>query len=281
MLRKIHRSASSSDLIIQTLRELNRHYSRLELASSNLHKRDKELFEICKSCLEKRQKERATIYANEIAEVRKTIVFVANTKMSLEKVIARLETIKEICPTVNELKGLFGDVKNVLKLLSETMPAIDPQMDALNNLVSEILGTTQTSSAPSIEPIIVKDASTEAILREAAGTVEEEIMKRMPEPPTAVTSHSGAEKQMIALTATGDEMCSSVREDQPVMNRIRQQPDPKDSTCLTEELVLDYIYRHKNEMNLAQCAEEIALPQNEILNILDALNSKGKIRIER
>ncbi len=283
MLRKIHRSASFNDLILQTLRELSRQYSKLELIAVNLRKRDKDLFEICKSSLERGQRERAVIYANEIAEIRKTLSVVTNTKLVLEKAITRLETIKEICPTMNELKGLFGDVKNVLKLLTDAMPVINPEIDALNNLVTEILSTTQVGSTPPIEPIVIKDASSEAILREAAGKVEEDLMRKIPEPPmTTIASSPGKiAKPMIALTTDGAEIYKGMTENPSIFNNQYSQTDLKDSDSLREELVLDYIYRHRSEMNIAQCAEELAMSQNEVLNMLDVLSAKGKIRIER
>jgi len=287
MLRKFPRSTSPNDLILLTLRELSKQYSKLELITTNLRKRDKDLFEICKSSLEKGQKERATIYANEVAEIRKTLAVVGNIKLALERAIARLETIRAICPTMTELRGLFGDVKSVLKLVTNVMPVVTPEMDALNSAITEILSTTQAESVPSIEPVVIKDASAEAILQEATGVVQEELMRKIPEPPIVKTRSAPDKtaKPMIALTTDGAEIYKNTTEHPSLTNNnYLKSGVPQLNTnpnSLSEELVLDYIYRTKGEVDIAQCAEELGMSQNDVLNMLDLLNTKGKIKIER
>jgi len=287
MLRKIPRSTSPNDLILLTLRELNKQYSKLELITTSLRKREKDLFEICKSSLEKGQRERATIYANEVAEIRKTLTVVTGIKLALEQSTARLETIRAICPTMMELRGLFGDVKNVLKLVTNVMPVVTPEMDALSNAITEILNATQGESVPSIEPVVIKDASAEAILQEATGIVEKELMRKIPEPPIVKThpAPSKIAKPMIALTTDGAEVCRNTTEDpsptsKPYISPATLQPNANPSS-LSEDLVLDYIYRTRGEVDIAQCAEELGMSQNDVINMLDLLNTKGKIKIER
>ena len=62
-----------SELIMETTRELGKCYSRLELASAKLSARNEDLFEACSYYMGKGNKARATIYANEIAEIRKVL----------------------------------------------------------------------------------------------------------------------------------------------------------------------------------------------------------------
>ncbi len=283
MLRRSDRTVSPNQLILQTLTELTKQYSKLESITVNLRERDRYLFGICKLSLEKGMKERATIYANEVAEVRKTLSVLFSTKLTMEKAIVRLETVKEVCPTLDELRGLYGDVKNVLKLLTDVMPTIGPEVDALNNLVTEILSTTQVGSVSPIEPIVVKDAATEAILKEAAGTVEEELMRKIPEPPmtAAAPSFHKISKPMISLTTNGAEVYKDTAEVGSLTNNQHSELAPKNSNSLSEELILDYIYRHKGEMDIAQCSGELGMPQNEVMNTLDLLITKGKIKIEQ
>jgi len=283
MVRRSDRSVSPTQLILQTLTELTKQYSRLESITVNLQKRDRYLFGICKLSLEKGMKERATIYANEVAEVRKTLSVLRSTKLTMEKAIVRLETVKEICPTFDELRGLYSDVKNVLKLLTDVMPAIGPEVDALNNLVTEILSTTQVGSVSPIEPIVVKNAATEAILQEAKGTIEEELMRKIPEPPmSAITpSPDKISKPMISLTTSGAEVYKDTAENPSLTSNQYSQLAPNNPNSLSEELVLDYIYRHRGEVDIAQCSEELGMLQNEVMNILDLLITEGKIKIEQ
>ena len=53
--------------------------------------------------LKKNNKERAAMCANEIAEVRKLIKFLYSVQLAIERVILRLETIKELSDIVVDL----------------------------------------------------------------------------------------------------------------------------------------------------------------------------------
>ena len=60
-----------SEILLEAIRELGKNYSRLELAYAKLAKRDRELFDRCTLYLSRGLKNRAIVYANEIAELRK------------------------------------------------------------------------------------------------------------------------------------------------------------------------------------------------------------------
>lgn len=283
---KIHRSKLSNEVLTRTIRELNKQCSRLELVTHTLQKRDRELFEICKSSLEKGQTDRAAIYANEVSEIRKTLSVIISTKLVLEQTSLRLETIKEVCPTFDELREAFSNVKGTLNLLAQVMPLMSPEVDALNETVTEILGVTQPGLLPNIEPMVIRDTPTEAIIQEAAEVVEEELTRKIPEPPsfTPPISSTKAMKPMVALTASGVEVYENAIESSSSISAQNLQSSPLKnlkSDSLFEELVLDYIYRSKGEIDLARCAEELGISQNEVLNVLDVLRTKGKIKIEQ
>jgi division protein CdvB (Snf7/Vps24/ESCRT-III family) len=283
---KLHRSKPFNEALTKTITGLNKECSRLELITRSLRKRDQELFEICKASLEKGQEERARIYANEVSEIRKTLSLVTTTKLTLEKTSLRLGTIKEVCPTLQELNGIFSNVKDTLTILADTMPSMSPEMDALNAAVTEMLSVTESESLPTIEPIVIKDEATEAIIQEASGVAEEELKRKIPEPPilTHPTSSKKATKPMVALTTGGVEIYEDSMENYSAIDDHRFQPSPpssKSDNSLLEELVLDYIYRSNGEIELTRCAEELGIAQNDVLNVLDVLRAKGKIRIEQ
>ena len=283
---KLHESESFNETLTKTITQLNKECSRLELMTRALKKRDQELFEICKASLEKGQGERARIYANEVGEIRKTLSLVTTTKLTLEKTSLRLGTIKEVCPTLQELSGIFGNVKDTLRILADIMPSMSPEMVALNETVTEMLSVTQSESLPSIEPIAIRDETTEAIIQEAEGVVEEELKSKIPVPPalTPAISSEKATKPMVALTTGGVEIYENATEEFSPIDDRHFQPSPlssESSNSLFEELVLDYVYRTNGEIELTRCAEELGIAQNELLNVLDVLRAKGKIRIEQ
>ncbi|MDH5688037.1 MAG: hypothetical protein OEZ48_09290 [Candidatus Bathyarchaeota archaeon] len=282
---KLHESKSFNETLTKTITQLNKECSRLELINRALRKRDQELFEICKASLERGEEERARIYANEVGEIRKTLSLVTTTKLTLEKTSLRLGTIKEVCPTLQELSGIFGNVKDTLRILADIMPSMSPGMVALNETVTEMLSVTQSESLPSIEPIAIRDETTEAIIQEAEGVVEEELKRKIPVPPTLTPiSSEKATKPMVALTTGGVEVYENATGNFSPVDDRHFQPSPlssESSNSLFEELVLDYVYRTNGEIELTRCAEELGIAQNELLNVLDVLRAKGKIKIEQ
>ena len=53
------------------------------------------------------------------------------------------------------------------------------------------------------------------------------------------------------------------------------------SSFLTEELVMDYIERNNGDMNVARCARELNMPYDQVLQVLESLKRKGKIKIQQ
>jgi len=269
-----------SELIMETTRELGKCYSRLELASSKLSKRDEDLFEACSFYMGKGSKARATVYANEIAEIRKVLSFVQHTQLAVERAILRLDTLKVVSPTLESLEGAFSDVKNALGLVANVMPSITPEIGRLTSVVDEILAGTQFT-LDEYTPAIVVDESAEAIIKEAADVAEQELKARIPEPPVEVKVPRAATpvRPLVALSADGTEVV--VNQNGSVIQGNGSSDTFDVSSFLIEELVMDYIERNNGDMNVSRCSQELNLPSGKVLEVLEVLNRKGKITIQR
>jgi division protein CdvB (Snf7/Vps24/ESCRT-III family) len=267
-----------SELIMETTMELGKCYSRLELASSKLSKRDEDLFEACSFYMGKGNKTRATVYANEIAEIRKVLTFTQHTQLSVERAILRLDTLKVVSPTLESLEGAFSDVKNALGLVANVMPSITPEMSRLTSVVDEILTGTQFT-LDEYTPAVVLDESAETILHEAADIAEQDLKTRIPEPPVEAPKAAISVKPLVALAADGTEFV--VNHNGTAVNGDGSLNAFDVSSFLLEELVMDYVERNNGDLNVARCSQELNLPSGKVLEVLDALNGKGKITIQR
>ncbi len=267
-----------SELIMETTRELGKCYSRLELASSKLSKRDEDLFEACSFYMGKGNKTRATVYANEIAEIRKVLTFTQHTQLAVERAILRLDTLKVVSPTLESLEGAFSDVKNALGLVANVMPSITPEMSRLTSVVDEILTGTQFT-LDEYTPAVVLDESAETILHEAADIAEQELKTRIPEPPVEAPKAAIPVKPLVAIAADGTEVV--VNHNGAAINGDGLSNAFDVSSFLLEELVMDYVERNNGDLNIARCSQELNLPSGKVLEVLDALNGKGKITIQR
>jgi len=192
------------DLIHTTMRRLQAQKGNLELAATRLHNRDESLFETCARVIKNGERERATIYAREIAEVRKIIYIITESQLAIEQVILRLETIKEIGDILKDLNPLLATVQEIAKRLSTIMPEATLELHNMNSTIAETLTTTTLDSKPPITPIEVNVKGVEEILQEVSASAEETLKKRLPEPPKPVIQErvrsTEKVKQLVALT---------------------------------------------------------------------------------
>jgi len=283
MIKKILRRSrrSLTEIILETTRELGKCYSRIELACSKLAKRDRELFNMCVFYTKKGSKARATVYANEIVEIRRVLSILEYTRLAVERAILRLETLRVISPTLEPLKEAFKEVKNAFNLVADVLPLMTPELNKLNNVVNEILEETEFNlSMPA--PAVVNDPDAESILREAATLVEEELKIKIPEPPLEkeALEFSKVEKPAAALSVASHDAYPN--EDALKGDSEFSSKKPFDvSSFLTEELVMDYIERNNGDMNVARCARELNMPYDQVLQVLDSLKRKRKIKIQQ
>ena len=283
MIDKIfHRNQRSiNELILEATRELGKCYSRIELAYSKLKKRNQELFEACIFYTKKGSKTRATIYANEIAEIRRILSVFEYAKLSIERAILRLDTLRTVSPALEPLQETFREVRNALGLVAKAMPSMTLEINKLSGVVNEILDDTAFNlSMPMVTG--VNDPNAEAILREAASVVEEEFKAKIPEPPL--------EKEKIRpVRATRPLLALSIMDQNSYSgSTVLEEDSEKDakrsfdlSSFLAEELVMDYIERNGGDMNISRCAKELNMPYDWVLQAVESLKRKGKIEIQQ
>jgi len=270
-----------NELILEATRELGKCYSRIELVYSKLEKRSQKLFEACIFYSKKGSKTRATIYANEIAEIRRILSVFEYAKLSIERTILRLDTLRTISPALEPLQETFQEVQNALSLVAKAMPSMTLEINKLNGVVNEILDDTSFSvSIPVMTGL--NDQNTEAILREAASVVEEEFKAKIPEPPLEKEEIRSvkASKPLLALSIMDQNSYSANTVLEENSGKVAKRPFDL-SSFLAEDLVMDYIERNGGDMNVSRCAEELNMPYDQVLQAVESLKRKGKIEIQQ
>lgn len=267
-----------------SIRKLETQKERLRIAATKLRKRDEALREVCKSAILKGSKERAVIYANEIVEIKKLFSLVSNAQLTMERVILRLQTIRDLGPIVEDIRSVLGVTKKVSKQLIRVMPDVSIEMSRLGTVINEMLNVTELSSVSSIKSPVVNNAATEEILRETSEIAEEVVRESLPEPPIGVltekTETVGAIKQMVAI-ATGGSVALTQGE-LPTERHVPLESTKASSTThvsSVEDWVLEYAQKNKGEVNVRKCAEELNVLSKDVLNALEILSAEGKIKI--
>jgi len=261
---------------------------KLEKVIVRLRERDATLFKTCAQALENNSKERATIFANELAEVRKLIKIIAQTEILIERIILRLETLKELNAAFADLKPVLRILHSVTQRLTILMPQMAYEMERVNESIDETLAMTHIGSPQLDMPFDVKTPGGEEVLKEVSAFLEQRLAEELPEPPTSVAVKEKPQrvekvKQMVALAAT----CSEICEERPQtyvsykdMELQRVSLKIRESSSL-EDMVLEYAKKRGGQIDITQCAFELNVPPEEVEKTLEHLGSQGKIKIEQ
>ncbi|MEM3693621.1 MAG: Snf7 family protein [Candidatus Bathyarchaeia archaeon] len=153
--------------------------TRLAERIAQMEARDKELFQKCSQSRALGDNQRAALYANECAELRKISKAIIRAHYALEQVTLRLETILDYGDITVTVKPLSEVVGSLSKQLSGIIPEVSRELENVGEDLNSMVLEIGESVAPSAEVI----ASTEAnrILEEASAIAEQRIHERFPE----------------------------------------------------------------------------------------------------
>lgn len=282
-----HPSPPTAEVIVKTIHTLKVQCVKLEHVTVRLRERDRLLFETCVSEVKNDCKERAYICANEVAEVRKLLKIVTNCRLALERIVLRLETIKELGDILVYLKPTLKTLGGLVRHLETIMPDIASELERVSNSIAETLVTTRMSDPQPVTPYEASSPASKEILNEVSSFLEDRLMKNLPEPPSPVpvkkTVKTMEKKEMVALAASCPE-ADVEKKTEPYFSykdmkmsevsfEIQRSP--------LEDEVLKYAKHYNGEINVEQCAAELNISPAEVMKALQSLGSQGKIQIYR
>jgi division protein CdvB (Snf7/Vps24/ESCRT-III family) len=266
--------------------------NKISQATYRLKERDKVLFQSCMSALKNKNKARAAICAGEVAEVRKLLQFLHNVELAIERVILRLETIKELSEIVVDLKPALRLLQNVSQELFNVLPDVSSELTKVNETISETLSSTRINADESTIPVNTKTPGGEEVLGEVSEFLKRKISKDLPEPPATVQvpeDEKAVLKEMVALAATCSESLSRKTEDsetQPSQTLFSfkkaeiQEFSLKVEKPQLEDILFDYVRKTNGQIDMARCQADLETSHDEIEKALKTLGAKGKIKIE-
>jgi division protein CdvB (Snf7/Vps24/ESCRT-III family) len=279
------------DVANKSISTLRIQQSKLEQASFRLKERDRVLFETCMGALKKNNREKAAICATELAEVRKLVKFLYNVQLAIERVILRLETIKELGDIVSDLKPALRLLQNVSQELFQVLPDVSSELDNVNSTIQETLHATKLSGDETLIPVGKKTEGGEEILKEVSCFMQQKIAETLPEPPTSTpVKEKTPIRELVALTASSSQIIGHKTTEETGFDppksvfsykkqEIKEFTLTVDKPCL-EDVLLEYVRKTNGEVDLSRCSSELQTSNEEIERALESLGTKGKIKIE-
>jgi len=170
--------------LTETMHKLQLQLRRLERASAELEARDRTLYDKCVSSVKQNDMSRAKMYAEECAQIRKIAKVSLNSQFALERVVLRLEDVKDFGDIAHNMSPLRSVVGTIRTELANVMPDVSLKLaevdESLSSMVLDIGGATGVAST--------MDHPTDEgrkILEEAAALAEHHVKERFPDLPTA------------------------------------------------------------------------------------------------
>ena len=243
--------------------------------------------------MKNKNRERAAICANEISEVRKLVRFLYNVELAIERVILRLETMKELSEIVVDLKPSLKLLQSVSQELFEVLPDVSSELSKVNDTINETLYSTKITADESIIPVNQKTVGGQEIINEVSSYLEQQISDNLPEPPTTpkVPEREPATLKQIIAIATNISEKSGQETDEESRGESSQtlfsykkaqiqEISLKVENSQLEDVLLDYVKKSNGQIDLTRCSVDLEKSNEEIEKALQSLGSKGKIKVE-
>lgn len=285
--------------------------NKLEQASYRLRERDRILFESCMGALKKNNKEKASVCANELAEVRKLLKFMYSVQLAIERVVLRLETLRELSDIVVDLRPALKLLQGVSQELFQVLPDVSTELNNVNSTISETLYATKITTDPNQMTVGQKTEGGEEILKEVSNFLQQRVAETLPEPPIGASKaevklKAAPIRELVALGGSSSHVVSRKTVEEPKREFVplgghKAAEAPKRESTQTvfsykksevkeisltvekpsiEDMLLEYVRKSNGEIDLSRCSTELKTSNEEIEKALESLGNKGRIKIE-
>jgi division protein CdvB (Snf7/Vps24/ESCRT-III family) len=173
------------------IRAIQTQVARLEATSTKLRERDAAIFSKVVTSIQKHDTQHASVYANELAEVRKMSKMVTSSKLALEQIVLRLNTVSELGDIVVTLAPAMGVIRSVKSGIISVLPEAEREINEISGLLSSILVDAGQTSGSTLNFEAANEDS-ERILAEASAVAEQRMKEKFPDLPTGVPSGESA-----------------------------------------------------------------------------------------
>ena len=171
-------------------RQIQVQIAKLDATSTKLRERDSSIFNKVVGSLQKHDSQHASVFANELAEVRKMNKMVTQAKLAMEQIVLRLNTITELGDIVVTLAPAMAVIRNVKQGLVGVLPEAEGEIGEISGLLSSILVDAGTVGGYTLN-FEAANEDAEKVLAEASAVAEQRMKEKFPEIPVTLPSTEG------------------------------------------------------------------------------------------
>ena len=265
----LRRNDTIKSKISSTIKEIEFHRKELESLRTKLEQRRKGLFDTTVKAMLIKDQQKANIYANEWAELRKVGKVVYASELALTQVVLRLESIVDVGDVMSHMSSAFKVLHKVNKTVQGLVPSLDQASDDINNALAETM-TGMGNISPSIQLNIQNESGEEIVepARKLAEERAEEMKRTLMVSPRVLQREAPQLQQRVPLLATGED------EDEPQVLGTMYRPRPPEDT---EERVLQYAAIHNGSVDIQDASTVLKMPSDEVEQAMLTLMALGKV----
>ena len=178
---RIKTQAPLKPKIEEAERKIRIQMNRIDLALSRIAERDSYIFRKVILALQKKDRQRASVYANELSEVRKLGKLVTQAKLALQQVVLRLNTVRDLGDAMTVISPAMSVVRNVGSNISYVMPEAQNEISEINNILGDILIDAGGIRGGTYFNLETTNEEADKILSEASALAEKRMKQLFPE----------------------------------------------------------------------------------------------------
>jgi division protein CdvB (Snf7/Vps24/ESCRT-III family) len=165
--------------------QLNQEVHRLDGTLSRLKQRETSIFKKTVTAIQHHDEQTSKAYSNELAEIKKMTKIVTQSKIALESITMRLQTVTDVGDFAATLAPAIGVVKNVRRTLGTAMPDAQSALGDIGTELSTMM--TDVGGLSGVNFFTSGESSEEAdkIMAEAAAIAEKRVSETFPDVPSA------------------------------------------------------------------------------------------------
>lgn len=261
--------------LIEAKVRLQEAMQKIDEALNNLKRRDSQLFSSAVKALASGDEIKASIYAGEVAEIRRIMKTLTTAKYAIEQVSLRLETIEALEDVSISLAPLIPVVKSIRGQVSQLIPEVTSHLDEALNSMQEVISITTNVPERAME-LIPMSPEARNIFEQARRKAEQEYNIE------ETISIQGLSHMKDLIEKVNARIREKLREEKTPISTSKVLAMTVPRKLSFDDIkrgVLDYIRSHRGFLDITDCARRLNVDPSDIRKALEALIREGRIKI--
>ncbi|RLG39383.1 MAG: hypothetical protein DRO01_05745 [Thermoproteota archaeon] len=165
---------------------LQKQMTKLDVSIRNLREKDRVYFAKVVESIKNHDRTMATLYANELVEIRKALKVLKQARYAIHSVVVRLKTVESISDAAAEILPAMQVLRNVKGMVSYILPIAEDGLNEVGSLLQDIMWEATQTGESAIDMTAANDEAIK-ILNEAERLAQEDMRKELPGIPESIS----------------------------------------------------------------------------------------------